>query len=191
MATLIRIAEPTDAQGMLAIYAPYCESSTVSFEVAAPSVEQMAERIAATLQDYPWLVCEMDGEIAGYVYASRHRERAAYRWTIEVTVYVAEAYRRRGVGRALYQSLFAILRAQNYFKAFAGITLPNLESIALHESVGFTHIGVYPAVGYKLGRWLHVGWWQLDLRPPVSPPPEPRTFSAIRSSEEVRQALLA
>jgi phosphinothricin acetyltransferase len=189
MSSLIRIAEPSDAAGVLTIYAPYCDSSTVSFEVAAPSVNQMAERMAAFLKDYPWLVCEIDGQIAGYVYASRHRERAAYRWTVEVTVYVAAAHRRRGIGRALYKSLFAILAEQNYVKAFAGITLPNPQSVGLHESLGFTAIGVYPAVGYKLGRWLDVGWWQLELRPPPNPPPEPCPFSLTRESAVVQQSL--
>jgi L-amino acid N-acyltransferase YncA len=191
MPSLIRIADPSDAAGILAIYAPYCESSTVSFEVAAPSIEQMAERIAAILVDYPWLVCEIDGQIAGYAYASRHRERAAYRWTVEVTVYVASTHCRRGVGRALYTSLFAILAGQGFVKAFAGITLPNPPSVGLHTSLGFSRIGVYPAVGYKLGRWLDVGWWQYDLRPPLTPPPEPCAFSLVRSSQFTQEALCA
>jgi phosphinothricin acetyltransferase len=191
MPSLLRIAEPADASGILAIYAPYCDSSTVSFEIAAPTESQMAERIAVTLRDYPWLVCEVDGQIAGYAYASRHRERAAYRWMVEVTVYVSDAHRRRGVGRALYTSLFAILAGLNFYKAFAGITLPNPASVGLHESLGFTPIGVYPAVGYKLGRWLDVGWWQLDLRPANTPPNEPCTFSRVRSVNVVRDALCA
>jgi phosphinothricin acetyltransferase len=191
MTSIIRIAEPSDAAGILAIYAPYCDSSTVSFEIAAPTEVQMAERITTITAGYPWLVCEMDGQLAGYVYAARHRERAAYRWTVEVAVYVAPNRRRRGVGRALYTSLFAILAEQNYFKAYAGITLPNVESIGLHESVGFTPIGTYPAVGYKLGRWLDVGWWQRSLRPEIVPPPEPVTFAAVRDSAAVRSALAA
>jgi phosphinothricin acetyltransferase len=134
---------------------------------------------------------EIGGQIAGYVYASRHRERAAYRWTVEVTVYVAAAHHRRGIGRALYTSLFAILAEQNYVKAYAGITLPNASSVALHEDLGFTLIGQYPGVGYKMGRWLDVGWWQLALRPDVTPPPEPLPFAAIRSTDAVRQAIEA
>jgi phosphinothricin acetyltransferase len=189
MPPIIRIANPSDADGILAIYAPYCDASTVSFEIAAPSVTQMAERIGGGLNDYPWLVCEIDGTVAGYVYASRHRERAAYRWAVEVTVYVAAAYRRRNIARALYTSLFAILAEQNYFRAYAGITFPNPPSIGLHESLGFTPIGSYPSVGYKLGRWLDVGWWQRALRPAITPPPEPCPFSRVRSSEPVRQAL--
>jgi len=191
MAPTIRIAEPADAAALLAIYAPYCESSPISFEVVAPSVEQMAQRIADIAADYPWLVCEIDGVIAGYVYASRHRERAAYRWIVEVTVYISERYRRLGVGRALYTSLFEILAEQKYVKAFAGVTLPNPQSVGLHESLGFTLIGVYPGVGYKLGRWLDVGWWQLQLRSEAIPPPEPVPFAALRSTAVVVNALSA
>jgi phosphinothricin acetyltransferase len=189
MSPILRIAEPADATGILAIYAPYCDASVVSFETAAPTVEEMSKRIESVLRDYPWLVCEIDGQIVGYVYASRHRERAAYRWTVEVTVYVATAHHRRGIGRALYSSLFSILAEQNYIKAFAGITLPNPASVGLHESLGFSPIGVYPSVGYKLGRWLDVGWWQRGLCLPTTPPSEPCAFSHFRSSELVPEAL--
>lgn len=191
MATTIRIAEPDDAAAVLAIYAPYCESSTVSFETAAPTLEQMRQRIEQIVAQYPWLVCEIDGQLAGYVYASQHRLRAAFRWSVDVAVYVATSHHRRGIGRALYTSLFDILREQNYVKAFAGITLPNPYSVGLHEAVGFKPISVYPGAGYKLGRWLDMGWWQLALRPDLPDPQEPRAFAAIRNSDAVAQALAA
>jgi L-amino acid N-acyltransferase YncA len=191
MASKIRIAEPADSPAVLAIYAPFCNSSSTSFETVAPSAQQMAKRIDGTTAEYPWLVCEVDDVLAGYVYASRHRERAAYRWMVEVTVYISDCFRRRGVGRALYTSLFAILAEQNFCKAFAGITLPNPQSVGLHEALGFKLIAVYPGVGYKLGRWLDVGWWQLQLRPEEIPPPEPVPFSSIRSAASVACALAA
>jgi L-amino acid N-acyltransferase YncA len=127
-----RSARPEDTAAILAIYAPFCESSHVSFEIAAPSESQMRERIAGILSRYPWLTGEIDGAVAGYVYASQHRDRAAYRWTVDVAVYVAPAQQRRGLARALYASLFSILRHQGYFKACAGITLPNAPSVGLH-----------------------------------------------------------
>jgi len=191
MATTIRIAEPADAAGMAAIYRPYCEASPISFEVSAPSADQMAERIAEIAARYPWLVCEVDDRAAGYVYASQHRERAAYRWAVDVAIYVAQEHHRRGIGQALYTSLFAVLREQNYVKAYAGITLPNPTSVGLHEALGFTPIGVYPGVGHKLGRWLDVGWWQLALQPEIPDPPEPRPFAAIQDTDAVRRALSA
>src|SRR5262245_11405098 len=111
----------------------------------------MSRRIVSTLQRYPYLVCEDAGEILGYVYAGRHRERAAYHWSVDVTVYIHERARRMGVGRALYTTLLSLVATQGYYRAFAGITLPNESSVKLHEALGFKPIGTYPAVGYKLG----------------------------------------
>src|SRR5438046_2283986 len=119
MTANIRVAQPADAAAILAIYAPYCESTCVSFEVVAPTVDEMRERIRNITAGYPWLVGEIDGQIAGYVYASRHRERAAYRWAVDVAVYIAAAQQRRGLGRNLYDTLFSILREQGFFKAVA------------------------------------------------------------------------
>ena len=185
----IRMAHAGDAAGILGIYAPYCESTTVSFEIVAPTREQMSERIARISAAYPWLVAEVDDRIAGYVYATRFRERAAYQWTAEVAVYIAINRQRRGLGRALYTSLFSILRAQGYSKAIAGITVPNPASARLHESLGFKHTGIFPGVGFKDGQWLDVGWWQLELQPEMCDPSEPRPFSALRESAAVTAAL--
>lgn len=189
MAAHIRFAEPTDAAGILAIYAPYCESTCVSFEVVAPTIAQMQERISRITADYPWLVGEINGQIAGYVYACRHHERAAYRWSVDVAVYVAAEQQRRGVGRILYETLFSILREQGHFKAFAGITLPNPASVGLHEGVGFRPATVFRGVGHKFGHWLDVGWWQRDLQPERDSPAEPQTFRSMHSSTAVTAAL--
>jgi phosphinothricin acetyltransferase len=128
------------------------------------------------------LVCEINRSVAGYVYANQHRERAAYRWAVDVAAYVATQHHRRGIAAALYNSLFSLLREQNYFKAFAGITLPNAASVRLHESVGFRPVAVYRGVGYKDGRWHDVGWWQLDLQPERDNPPEPTPFPELPNS---------
>jgi phosphinothricin acetyltransferase len=189
MNVVFRVAQPEDAAAILSIYAPFCESTYVSFEVVAPSEQQMRDRVARVLPHHPWLIGELDGEAAGYVYASQHRERAAYRWAVDVAVYVAQNYRRRGVGRALYHSLLAILRRQGYFKAIAGITLPNAASVGLHEALGFRPVAVFPGVGFKLDRWLDVGWWQLELQPEAPNPPEPRRFQELRDDPAVAAAL--
>jgi phosphinothricin acetyltransferase len=189
MSINVRFARPDDAAGILAIYAPICQSSHVSFEIESPTEDQMRERITRIAADYPWLVAEIDGEVAGYVYASPHRERAAYRWAVDVAVYVAPAYRRRGFARALYECLFKLLRAQRYFKAYAGIALPNGLSVGLHEAVGFRRVAVFPRVGYKLGRWIDVGWWQFDLQPETQHPPEPRPFRQVCDSAAVVAAM--
>jgi phosphinothricin acetyltransferase len=141
----------------------------------------MRERIERVMKQFPWLVCEIDGEIAGYVYACQHRERAAYRWAVDVAVYIGPKYHRRGIGQALYSVLFEILRAQGFVKAYAGVTLPNPGSVGLHEAVGFRPLAVYRGVGYKFGKWLDVGWWELDLRPQTEKPEEPIPFpSAVQ-----------
>lgn len=190
MSVTLRLASVDDAAEILAIYAPYCASTNVTFEVTPPTLEQMRERIARITDEYPWLVAEIDGQVAGYVYASRFRERAAYRWTAEVASYVSPAVQRRGLGRALYSTLISILRLQGFFKAIAGITVPNLPSIGLHESVGFTKAGVFPAVGHKDGQWLDVGWWELSLQPEISNPPDPKPIRLLRDSAALISALM-
>jgi L-amino acid N-acyltransferase YncA len=189
MTVNIRLASTADAADILGIYAPYCASTNVTFELAAPTLHQMGERVERISVDYPWLVGEVDGRVTGYAYATRFRERAAYRWTAEVAIYVAMKSQRRGLGRALYASLFSILRAQGYRKAVAGITVPNSASVGLHERVGFRHTGMFPGVGFKDGNWLDVGWWQLELQPEGDNPPEPRPFQSLRESPAVTAAL--
>ncbi len=170
----IRLATPADAGALAAIYAPSVADTTSSFELEPPDAAEMARRLAVVLAHAPWLVLERAGELAGFAYASRHRERAAYQWSVDVSVYVAATHHRTGVARTLYAQLFTRLRAQGFYVAHAGITLPNDPSIGLHESLGFTPIGVYPAVGYKLGAWRDVGWWRLALRAPDGAPAPPR-----------------
>ena len=165
----IRPATEEDAAACAAIYAPYVAETAISFEATPPSAEQMAERIAAA---HAWLVAEeSDGAIAGYAYGSRHKERDAYRWTADVAIYLAAAHHRRGVGRALYGELFASLRDRGLRMLCAGVTLPNPASEGLHLALGFEEVGVYRHVGYKLGAWHDVRWYQLDLRPGNDGPP--------------------
>lgn len=160
----IRVATPDDAAAVAAIYAPFVQHTFVSFETVAPDASTMTERIASTLKTFPWLVSvDGHGQVDGYAYASRHREREAYKWSVDTTVYVREDRRRQGVGSALYGALLPELRDLGYASAFAGITLPNESSVALHEAVGFTPVGVFRRAGHKLGAWRDVGWWQLAL----------------------------
>jgi L-amino acid N-acyltransferase YncA len=173
---LIRVATIDDAEGIAAIYAPIVVGTAISFETSPPGPGVMRERIAETLKSFPWLVCEdTSGSVNGYAYAGRHRERPAYRWSIDTTVYVREDARGQGVGKALYEALLGQLVDLGYFQAFAGITLPNAASIALHEAVGFTPLGIYRNVGFKLQAWHDVGWWQRTLQP-LAAPAEPRPF---------------
>lgn len=166
----IRLATPEDASSIACLYGPHVTDAATSFELAAPSEAEMLERVVSTLRATPWLVCEQAGELLGFAYSSKHRERAAYQWSLDVSVYVAATRQRRGVGRALYTSLFALARLQGYHAAYAGISLPNAASVGLHEALGFVPVGVFRAVGYKLGGWHDVGWWQLELLPRQSAP---------------------
>jgi L-amino acid N-acyltransferase YncA len=185
----IRLATERDAGQVAAIYAPNVTDTIISFELEPPSADEMRRRIEVTLERYPWLVCERRGRVLGYAYAGAHGSRAAYRWSVDVSVYVHEEARRTGVGRALYASLIAALSLQGFYNAYAGATLPNPASVGLHESVGFRAVGVYRGVGYKLGAWHDVGWWHLSLRKRVADPDPPAYLPAVLGSEEWDAAL--
>ena len=139
--------------------------SVISFEETAPSAEEMARRIATIGATRPWIVLEDDGGVIGYAYASPHHDRAAYRWSVSTAIYIGRAHHRRGAGRALYTTLFALLRPLGYRQATAGITLPNPASVGLHAAFGFVPVGVYRHIGYKMGGWHDVGWYQAEIQP--------------------------
>jgi L-amino acid N-acyltransferase YncA len=162
------------------IYAPSVLDSATSFEAEPPAPQEMQRRMAEILAELPWLVCVLDGRAAGFAYASRHRERQAYQWSLEVSLYVAGDAHRRGVGRRLYGVLFDLLRRQGYCNVYSGITLPNDASVGLHEAMGFEKIGVYSRVGFKLGEWHDVGWWQLGLRDAGAQPGALLPFPVLR-----------
>ena len=166
---LVRPAEPTDAAAMLAIYRPIVEQTVISFELVAPSLDEFAARVRKYLDGWACLVAEHDGDLVGYAYGASHRERAAYGWSTETSAYVHPDARRMGVGTRLYQDLFAALAERGYCNAYAGITLPNEASVALHRSVGFRDIGRFPTIGWKFGAWHDVGWFHRNLR--AGPPP--------------------
>ncbi|MBS1678663.1 MAG: N-acetyltransferase [Actinobacteria bacterium] len=168
----IRPADPDrDAAACAAIYAPSVESTPISFELEPPDAAEFSRRIKGCSATHQFLVGEAGGHVVGYAYACRWRERAAYDWAVEVSVYVDSAHKGRGVGRALYTELLDRLRVQGFRIAVAGITLPNPASIALHERMGFQSIGVLSRVGWKLGSWHDVGYWQLLLQPDAADPP--------------------
>ncbi|HTG36708.1 MAG TPA: arsinothricin resistance N-acetyltransferase ArsN1 family B [Thermoanaerobaculia bacterium] len=184
MSSTIRLAQERDAEAIQRIYAPFVLHTAVSFETEPPSVDEMRSRILKILARLPWLVCEWNGGVIGYAYASLHRERAAYGWSVDVTVYIHEELRRHGVGKALYTSLFQVLRLQGFYNAYAGVTLPNPGSVGLHEAMGFEPVGVYHAVGYKHGRWHDVGWWQLALRDHSTAPAALADIASVAAGAE-------
>ncbi len=167
----VRLATEADAAGCLAVYAPYVRETAVTFETEPPTVEELARRIAAAQRHSSWWVADVAGHVAGYAYATRFRDRAAYDWAAEVTVYVDAAFHRRQLARQLYGALLDGLIQQGFCAALAGIALPNEASVRLHEGFGFRQVGLLPNVGFKHGRWHDVGWWHRQLAPPTSPPP--------------------
>jgi L-amino acid N-acyltransferase YncA len=176
---MIRLATEQDGAALHAIYAPIVASTAISFELEPPSIAEMAARVARITQRHPWLVDDADGIIRGYAYATAHRERQAYQWSVDVSVYVADHARGGGVGRALYGALFQVLRAQGFANAYAGIALPNEPSVGLHRALGFAPIGVYRRAGYKLGAWHDVEWWARDIGPYAGAPAPPRPVSEV------------
>jgi phosphinothricin acetyltransferase len=176
----IRLATADDAAAIAAIYAPHVVATAVSFEMAAPDQAEMRRRIGSAAGLYPWLVAsDGDGPALGYSYAAAFRDRPAYRFTVETSVYVADGAQRRGIGTRLYRELIAILQAQGFAQAIAAITLPNQASVAMHEALGFAPAGVYEKVGFKFGEWRSVGLWQRALAPASAHPAEPLTVSAV------------
>lgn len=172
----IRLATPSDAAGILQIYAPYIRETSFTFETEVPAEEAFAQRIRQYLSLCPWVVAEENGVIAGYAYASGYRERVAYQWSVECSVYIHDDFHRRGIAQALYTSLFEILSKQGFRNVYAVINLPNDRSVALHEKLGFTYFATYEQVGYKLGKWKNVGWWRLILNDFGNDPAAPIPF---------------
>jgi L-amino acid N-acyltransferase YncA len=211
----IRLATTGDAAAVSAIYAPYCEGSAVSFEQVAPTAEEMAQRIATVTAQRPWIVLEGasgpskarrgrasasaggapraseedDACVIGYAYASPHNERAAYRWSVSTAIYIDGSHHRRGAGRALYTTLFALLRQLGYRQATAGITLPNPASVGLHAAFGFAPVGVYRQIGYKMGSWHDVGWYQVEIQPASARPADPRSIGELVETSDWHDAV--
>lgn len=172
----IRLAVPGDGDALARIYRPAVVDHATSFETEPPGADEMARRVASLTPRLPWLVAERGGAIAGYAYASPHRERAAYQWCVEVSAYVAPGTQRSGVGRRLYSALFGVLALQGYRNAYAAITRPNEPSEAFHRNLGFTLVGVYHGIGHKLGRWHDVAWYERALAPKEPGPSPPRAL---------------
>lgn len=179
---MIRLGVPADATRLAEIYRPAIEAPGITFESIAPDASEMRERLAKTLVRFPWLVMEDRGRVIGYAYASRHRERPAYTWTAEVSIYVDQATQRGGVGRQLYTALFALLVLQGIQSVLAGVIQPNPESMAFHRRMGFVDVARYEKVGYKAGAWRDTIWLQRGLDSHPTPPPIFRPITEVLES---------
>jgi phosphinothricin acetyltransferase len=159
----IRQAKPTDAAPLLEIYRPVVENTVASFELIPPTVDEFADRISSSIQRHEWLVMEDADRLAGYAYATPHRAREAYKHSVETSVYIHAEYRGKGLGKKLYEALFVSLGSHDFHNAYAGITLPNAASVALHKALGFESVGIFREIGFKHGDWHDVSWWQRKI----------------------------
>ena len=185
----IRLITTNDTEAARNVYAPYVLNTAISFEYEVPTVDEFKKKIEKITSQYPWLVCECDGEIAGYAYGSMHRDRTAYQWSPEVTVYLNEKYHRRGIARILYNALFEMLKMQGYYTAFAGVLVTNEKSVQFHRAMGFEDIGLFKNIGYKLGEWHTNLWLQYELQKPVLNPREPIGIGEIIGTEEFKRIM--
>ncbi|MCR6721273.1 MAG: GNAT family N-acetyltransferase [Chitinophagaceae bacterium] len=186
---IIRLATAADAKAVLDIYAPFITDTSLTFELEVPALEDFARRIEHYNEYAPWLVADEHGRVAGYAYASRHRERGGYQWSVECSIYMHPDFNGSGTAAKLYQALFKILQWQGFRNVYAVINLPNDRSVRFHEKLGFQYQFTFENVGYKLGKWKNVGWWLLNLNPYDNPPQMPHPFPEISNSIEVQKIL--
>lgn len=186
----LRRAHLEDAEAILGIYAPYIRNTNITFEYEVPSLSEFRDRMAGIMEGYPYLTCEIDGIAAGYAYAHRYKERAAYQWDAELSVYLREGCERRGIGQAFYTALMEILKEQHVRNVYGIVTSPNPPSEALHAAMGFRLAGVSLKTGYKLGKWIDVSCFERPLGDPDSPPEELLTVHQV-PQERIAQILQA
>ncbi len=171
----VRPVNPSDCRKILAIYTPIVQDTVISFEEEPPKMAEMAHRICTISERYPWFVAESEtSAIYGYCYASEHLERPAYRWSVNVSIYVDATQKRAGIGKLLYGTLLNDLRRRGFYNAYAGITMPNEASVGFHQAMGFKKIGTYKGVGYKFGAWHDTSWWGLSLQEKSDHPADPQ-----------------
>jgi L-amino acid N-acyltransferase YncA len=185
----VRPIQLDDAPACLEIYRPYVEGTVISFEYEAPSLSEWETRIKVITSEYPWLVCEREGEVIGYAYGCRHRYRTAYSWSVESAIYLSENFHGRGVARELYKTLFELLRLQGYVNVYAGVTAPNSRSEAFHLSMGFYEVGAFRNIGFKHGKWHDTRWFQLHLCEHPVTPVTLKTMNEINNMPEFRKIL--
>lgn len=185
----VRLIERVDYPKILEIYRPFVEHSNITFEYQCPSLESWSERIDETLENFPWIVVEIGDEIAGYAYAYKHRERVAYSWSCEVSVYLQAKFQKKGLAKILYAKLMEILKFQGFINVYAIVTTPNLASEKFHQDFGFYDVGLFYKSGYKLGHWHNTRWFQLHLDFHHNPPKAIIPFREIKELEKVKRIM--
>ncbi len=186
---LIRLVTDFDSEAILSIYAPYITNTAISFEMDVPTISEFSNRIENISKQYPYLVYLIDKQVIGYAYASRHRERAAYNYDVDTSIYVLPEYHGFGIANKLYDCLFEILKQLGYYNAYAGITVPNEKSENFHKKYGFIKIGTHHKTGYKFNRWHDVIWFEKVINENYE---EPRPIKSINelSEKDLNEILL-
>lgn len=186
----IRTAKIEDAEKLLEIYAPYVENTAITFEYEVPTPEEFQQRIEKTLKRYPYFAAEQEGELAGYAYAGPLKERAAYDWAVETSIYIRQDKKGKGIGKELYESLEAALKKQGILNLYACIAYPEQEdeyltrdSVRFHERLGYKVIGKFQNCGYKFQRWYHMVWMEKEIGQHLKEQPKVKSFEYIRNHE--------
>lgn len=185
----IRLANEADSASILQIYAPFITDTVITFEYEVPSIEEFRKRISSVQKKYPWLVCEINGKIVGYAYASPFHERAAYDWSVDFSIYINPEYHGKKIGKALYFALLELLKMQGYYNAYALVTMPNIKSESIHESFGFRSVGICENVGYKFEKWRDVKWFELEIQKHPEVPMPPKVIDEIRNTPQFNRII--
>lgn len=180
---LIRFVKDEDILSIVNIYTPYVINTTITFECSPPSLADFKHKVSNITSFYPFLVCEIDNSVVGYAYANRIREREAYDWDVELSIYLNPKFVKLGIGKLLYEALIDILKLQNIYNAYGVITLPNEASIKLHKKLGFKEIGIFHNTGFKFNKWWDVVWVEKTIQELQTPPSKIKPFSSIDSDK--------
>lgn len=184
-----QISVETDAEACLKVYEPYVLYTPITFDYQVPEVKEFRSKIQDTIIEYPWLVCLKNNQIEGYAYASRHRYKTAYQWSVESTIYLTEQLQGKGIGSILYKTLLALLKIQGFYNVYAGVTVPNKKSELLHSKLGFEELGIFKNIGFKTGAWHDVKWFYKILHEYKINPVLPLKMQDLINSE-VYQSLI-
>lgn len=186
---IVRLIKNTDIPEVLEIYKPFVTSTSITPEHDVQGLQGFSTKIKSISNYYPVLVCEVNKKIAGYAYANKYRLAKGHLWSVESSIYLSPDYYGKGVAKNLYQSLFAILKLQNFINVFAGIVLPNKRSEMFHENLGFQKVGIFKKGIYKLGNWHDVKWFQLSLGEHIKNPALPKSFKEVMNTTEFKNIL--
>jgi phosphinothricin acetyltransferase len=186
----IRLITDSDAEAVLDVYKPFVTDTNITFEYEVPSIHEYRQRIASYTPDFPWLVSALDGKIIGFAYAGKHRDRTAYQWAAESTIYLSPEAQGKGIARVLYETLFSLLRLQGYFNVYAGVSIPNYKSVGFHLALGFDEIGIFRKIGYKHGNWHDTVWFQKHLADHIFNPPLPKKIAEVIVEESFQNILM-